>query len=204
MKPLLREQLLVAGLRDADPERDRQRSALLETVLRDQQHTFQFFVTATFLTPQPLSDAVDQVHELLDGLSRNRFLKTTRRLQVLAGQTPMSHARGRIKYFYSLSLDQRHQWAFADAHTAEVDDLVSRWHVHLLVAGQGRRFKPEDIMLELELANFGKYFIRPIFDVDHVARYMMREDKGNRVGKLQKTNDRTIRDALERHGHLID
>jgi hypothetical protein len=203
MPVLLREELIEQNLKDVDPVRDAARQQVLHDALTQQRYAFQYFVTATFLSPVAASEASLKVQQFLTGLQRHRFLRMWRRMDRLAGITPQPKTRGRIKYFYTLSLDQRHQWAFRDEHVDGNDDLVSRWHVHMLLSAYDRTLSAADLTMELDLAGFGQcdYFR---YDSDpKLMGYLMAVNKGNRVGKLQFTNDVTIRRVMERNGHLI-
>lgn len=204
MPVLIREGLIEQHLKDVDPERDAARQQVLHDALIQQRHAFQYFVTATFLTPIAAGDASLKVQQFLKGLQRHRFLRMRRRMDRLAGFTPQPKTRGRIKYFYTLSLDQRHQWAFRDEHVVGNEELVSRWHVHMLLNAYDRSLSAADLTMELDLAGFG---VCDYFHYDNNPRlmgYLMAVNKGNRVGKLQFTNDVTIRNAMERAGHMID
>lgn len=203
MPLLIGEELVEQRLKDRDPERDAARQQVLHDALTQQRHAFQYFVTATFPTPVAASEASLKVQQLLAGLQQHRFLRMRRRMDRLAGVTPQPKTRGRIKYFYTLSLDQRHQWAFRDEHVVGNDDLVAPWHVHLLLSAYDRTVSVADLTMELDLAGFGQCDCFRYDSDPKLMGYLMAVNKGNRVGKLQFTNDVTIRNAMERAGHMV-
>lgn len=180
---LIREQLYQNGLKDQDWQKDQARERALREALMMQRDTFQLFVTLTFAAPVSPADA------------------TARTLSALYALQQQIGAH--IKHFATLSLDQMYQWRAADDMHLDKSELVTRWHVHLLVSGIDDHLTLRQIEQFYEKQGFGETRAHFADGAAALMAYCTDSWRGNRVGKLQFTNDRTIRTHMTRMGHMI-
>jgi hypothetical protein len=181
---LIREQLHQNGLKDQEWQKDQARERALREALMMQRDTFQHFVTLTFAEPLSPAEA------------------TARTLSALYALQKQIGAH--LKHFATLSLDQKYQWRAADDMHSESDELVTHWHVHMLVSGLGDAMTLRQIEQFFQRQSFGETRALHADGAAALMEYCTDSWRGNRVGKLQFTNDRTIRTHMTRAGHRID
>ncbi|MFN5598686.1 MAG: hypothetical protein ACK5AK_04810 [Gemmatimonas sp.] len=180
---LIRESLIHQRLKDQDWFRDQQREHALVAALRMQRDTFQYCTTITFRQAIPLGDAVVLIRKAL------------RQIEHKTGQ--------HLKHFVSLALTQNHQWQDRDIDVSENTDLIAHWHAHAMLSGIPETLSVDHVAGIFWEAGCGHTLLQRYDGHDAALTYLVDASIGNRVGKLQFTNDRTIRTQLARAGQLI-
>jgi len=164
-------------------EKDQRREAALNTALVQQRYAFTHFVTVTFPRATTEQRALETMHRALralDGLNQKR-----------------------VRFFYELSIEPKY-WTSAVKETAsELDTLLTRWHVHVLLGGLGSAITHRQIEQVFRKQCRGLVKVKRNDGSPRLSGYLASRRRGNRIGALQQTNDRTIKATMARLGQVI-
>lgn len=179
---LIKHELMARGY-VAGYEQDQRREAALNTALVLQRHAFTHFVTVTF---------PDAITELEAVIAINRSLRSLGRLN-----------QKRVRFFCELSLAPQHGFTSATESSSGDAEMVTRWHVHLLLGGLNGEITCRQIASAFHHASGGIVDVQVTDGSPRLSEYLASRNTGNRVGKLQRTNDRTIKTTMARFGEVI-
>lgn len=164
-------------------EQDQRREAALTIALTRQCHAFTHFVTVTFPRSTNEQEALEAIHQALralDGLNQKR-----------------------VRFFYELSLSPRHLYGSTTEDSTGEQELLTHWHVHLLLGGLRDSVTPRQLSRVFRQQCHGFVCVMRNDGSPRLSEYLASRSRGNRIGGLQQTNDRTIRSTLASFGEAI-
>lgn len=180
--PTIRREMKARGYEGTAGQQEARRRAMYDA-LKAQRFAYSTFATVTFPWAISEADAVVAIGKCL------------RVLGSLNG--------GPFRHFYELSLDRKHWYSATAADYLGDTQLVAHWHVHLLLGGLRSTLTRADIRRALRHGHWGHVDVKEYDHSEALSSYLASDLKGNLLGRLQGTNDRTIRDKLARAGEIV-
>ena len=164
-------------------EQDQRREVALNTALVQQRHAFTHFATVTFPRATTEQEALDTMHRALralDGVNQHR-----------------------VRFFYELSLEPKYLYAAVSETSYDDSAMLTRWHVHILLGGLRQDLTFRQLHDVFKRQCRGHVSVKRYDGSPRLSAYLSSRKRGNRIGKLQRTNDRTIKTTMARFGEVL-